>query len=317
EVEMEEAMDTKGITSTQILGRVNALLKLQEAHEELSEQMEKEILEIEKKYLLKFQPLADKRGEIIKGSVEPTEEEKGAKEPITVDNLTSKPEVKGIPNFWTIVLKNTEIGEIIETVDEEALSHLVDVKITQVGDNSDYSIDFHFSENPFFTNTVISKTVHIQEDELQSIDSTPIEWKEGKNFTSKVVKKQVKGRGKGKASTATTKMVSESVPCFFGSFLGAVAEDDEAIEDEEEDDPRMYMQFQIIAKLKDIIIPNAVEFFLGRADDQEGDNYDDFEFGGEDFDEEEDEDDDEDQVIRKPSAKGKPAVPQDPNCKQQ
>ncbi|KAM9987134.1 hypothetical protein ACTFIY_011539 [Dictyostelium cf. discoideum] len=316
EIEMELPFDSSAITSTEVLDRVNALLTLQDTQNELTEQMEKEILEIEKKYLKKFQPLAEKRFEIVSGKVEPTKEDQQCKAPIQVENLKSVPTDKGIPKFWLHVLQNTEVKDIIEECDIEALEYLVDIKIVQVGDAQDYSLDFHFSENPFFTNTVISKTVKLEEDnELNEIVSTPINWKDGKNFTVQSKKKTVKSKPtKGKAATTTSTTVQEVVPCFFSTFISP---NQDPTSDEEADEV-MYIQYQIIAKLKDIVIPEAVNFFLGRASDAEENDYD----FGEDFedeegeDDEEDEDDEEEQTIKKPSGKGK-AQPQNPDCKQQ
>ncbi|KAN0034317.1 hypothetical protein ACTFIV_000814 [Dictyostelium citrinum] len=319
EVEMELPIDTSAITSTEVLKRVNALLSLQDKQNELTEEMEKEILAIEKKYLQKFQPLAEKRFEIVSGKVEPSKEDQQCKAPIEVENLKSNPTDKGIPKFWLHVLQNTEVKDLLEECDIEALEYLVDIKIVQVGDNQDYSLDFHFSENPFFTNTVITKTVKLEEDgELNEIVSTPINWKDGKNFTVQSKKKTVKSKPtKGKAASTTTTTVQEVVPCFFSTFISP---NEEPTSDDEADEI-MYIQYQIIAKLKDVVIPEAVNFFLGRATDAEENDYD---FGeGEDFDDEEgDEDDEEDddeeeQTIKKPSGKGK-AQPQQPqDCKQQ
>jgi hypothetical protein len=112
-----------------------------------------------------------------------------------------------------------------------------------------FKVEFTFSENPFFTNTTLSKTFHIkdmvgegpddkeaqegeEEDEeddkesvdgVQKIEGTDINWKAGKNLTVKWVTK----KGKGKKAKAVRK--EEEVPSFFRFF------DTPSLEIDEED----------------------------------------------------------------------------------
>lgn len=58
--------------------------------------------------------------------------------------------------------------------DEEALSFLTDIKLEYLpGASTGYSLHFHFAENPFFTNEVLTKTYHLsaaEEDEADEKD---------------------------------------------------------------------------------------------------------------------------------------------------
>jgi len=274
--------------------------------------MEKEIDEIKKKYEKVMEPLFEKRSTIVSGSYEPIDEETKAKDEHTVENLTSDPTIKGIPNFWLNVLKNDqEFGEIVQETDFEALAHLTNIIFVDT-ENEGYTAEFHFSENPFFSNTVIKKTIIIkEEEETVVVENTPIQFKEGKDFTVRKVTKTVKAKGKGKKPASSTKVVEEQVPGFFADFLCPVAND------EEEPAQINYLQSELCGKLREIIVPNAILFFLDKADQFNemgyGDDYDFDEEDGEDFD---DEDDDEDA----PPKRGKgsnPAVPNNPECKQQ
>lgn len=287
------------ITSNSTLKRVNALLKLHDDFEGLNQEMNKEIAEIEKKYLTKFTPLWNKRGEIVKGSVEPTDDESKPKEAFELPGLTDKAE-KGIPKFWlTALMNHSQIGSLIEDVDAEPLAYLVDIKFEDT--EKEIKAEFFFEENPFFSNTVLTKVITFddEQDEIENIQNTPIQWKEGKNFTVKKVQKKTKGKGKaGKKPTVQVQTVEESVPCFFSTFLSPV--DEEAEEEDDQPNELQFLQYQCLAVLKDIIVPNAVEWFLGRGvEDNEGmGDFEDFDDEGEEEDDdedEEDEDDDEDE----------------------
>ena len=78
--------------------------------------------------------------------------------------------------------------------DEEALKYLVDITQDPVEDEQgSFTLKFHFKENPYFTNEVISKTYHLEGDEeeevvCESVDSTAINWKEGQDLTKGVKK---------------------------------------------------------------------------------------------------------------------------------
>jgi template-activating factor I len=57
-----------------------------------------------------------------------------------------------------------------------------------------YRISFHFKENPYFSNDVITKEFHLAAenstaDFTQSSTSTPIKWKEGKDLLQELQSK--------------------------------------------------------------------------------------------------------------------------------
>eukprot|EP01132_Coremiostelium_polycephalum_P000530 gene530-668_t len=309
-------MDLGGITSDNVLKRVNALLKLDEQATDLNEEMAKEIREIEKRYAVKFAPIFTKRGEIIAGSYEPTEEDSKAKEPIVIADSLGNSDEKGIPGFWVRVLSNTQdFGEIIDEVDRPALDYLTDISVDESSEDK-LVFTFKFAENPYFTNTAIVKTIIVTDGDFETVDNTPIDWKEGKNFTVKTVSKSTKARGRGKKPTAQVKTVQEDIPCFFNSFL--VPKDEES----EEADELLMIQCQLCIRLKDQIIPNAIDYFLDRAQEEDEMPYGDYgmDFEDEEGMEEDEDDEDDDQPPRrgKPAPKdSKPAVPTDPQCKQQ
>ena len=57
---------------------------------------------------------------------------------------------------------------------------------------------FEFSANEFFHNTILEKHYHLIKEEMliQKIESTKINWKEGKSLVNKNTKKTMKNKSK-------------------------------------------------------------------------------------------------------------------------
>ncbi|EFA81668.1 putative nucleosome assembly protein [Heterostelium album PN500] len=313
--------DLSGVTSTQVLKRVNALLKLDDDHTEISKKLEQRIRLLELEFQPQFDAIYQKRTGIVTGEVEATET---PKEPLEIAGLKSGEE-KGIPNFWYKALMNhPAFADVMGEEDDEALQYLTNISIgedaTTDNENQVLTATFHFAPNAFFTNSTIVMTLTVKDGDLDSIKVTPVQWNEGKKFFVRTVEKKIKKKGpKGKKPTVTTKMVTETIPSIFGRFL--VEFDKNQIEEEpenEEDIPAaqlIYIQYQALISLKDEIVPDAVNYFLGRAQPEGDDGYGD-EFG-EEFDDEEDEDEDDDVPQLKSKSGGVPPQPNNPECKQQ
>ncbi|WVW80071.1 hypothetical protein I302_102044 [Kwoniella bestiolae CBS 10118] len=72
-----------------------------------------------------------------------------------------RPRVKKVERFWTTALLNhTQIAAAATSKeDRHALSFLEDIELVQdENDFRPFELKFHFKENPYFTNTVLSKT---------------------------------------------------------------------------------------------------------------------------------------------------------------
>lgn len=87
------------------------------------------------------------------------EEEKKAKE-----EVTGGEDVKGIPEFWLTALKNhVPTAETISDRDEEALKHLVDVRLSYLdGEKPGFKLHFVFTANEFFEDAELTKTYYYQ-----------------------------------------------------------------------------------------------------------------------------------------------------------
>eukprot|EP00300_Choanocystis_sp_HF-7_P040325 c6801_g1_i1.p1 GENE.c6801_g1_i1~~c6801_g1_i1.p1 ORF type:complete len:242 (+),score=52.92 c6801_g1_i1:48-728(+) len=135
----------------QSLGSLNAIQDdLQNIHSNAIAEIE----EVDKKFLALKRPFFEKRREHI------------AK----------------IPNFWGTAISNHPlIGRIVSSeADQDILKFLEDVDVQHAeGEAPFIALIFQFASNPHFENHRIEKKV-IFEDGLPSFDSTPVQWKKGK-----------------------------------------------------------------------------------------------------------------------------------------
>jgi len=107
-----------------------------------------EVYKLEKKYQLKYQPMFEKRKDIVAGVVDPAEEAPKWSEPDglptdgdadeigdgireSLKNVKTMPkDAKGIPDFWLTVFRNTGmLSEMVQPHDEPAMRKLIDIVI--------------------------------------------------------------------------------------------------------------------------------------------------------------------------------------------
>ncbi|XP_022999503.1 nucleosome assembly protein 1;2-like isoform X4 [Cucurbita maxima] len=281
--------------------RVEALREIQSQHDELEAKFFEERLALEAKYQKLYQPLYSRRFDIVNGVVEA---EGVAKESPAGQEEDKEAAEKGVPDFWLSAMKNNEVlAEEITERDEGALKYLKDIKWCRIDNPKGFKIDFFFDTNPFFKNSVLSKTYHmIDEDEpiLEKAIGTEIEWYPGKCLTQKLLKKKPK-KGSKNAKPITK---TENCESFFNFFSPPqVPDDDEDIDEDtaEELQNQMEQDYDIGSTIRDKIIPHAVSWFTGEAIQDE-----DFEdMDNEDDDDDEDEDEDQGKSRKKLSAGNK------------
>ncbi|KAM0017511.1 putative nucleosome assembly protein (NAP) [Helianthus debilis subsp. tardiflorus] len=313
--------------------RVDVLRDIQSEHDELEAKFFEERAALERKYQKLYAPLYAKRFDIVNGVVEVD----GLKDEAATDNA----EDKGVPDFWLTAMKTNEIlAEEISERDEDALKYLKDIKWCRIDDPKGFKLEFFFDTNPYFKNSVLTKTYHmIDEDDpiLEKALGTDIEWLPGKCLTQKILKKKPKkGSKNAKPITKTEKCES-----FFNFFSPPQVPDDEDDIDEEEAEElqnQMEQDYDIGSTIRDKIIPHAVSWFTGEAaqedefdgieedDDEDDDDEDDDDDEIDDDDEDEDDEDDEEESKCKRKTK-KGSVPnagvtgeqaeRPPECKQQ
>uniref|UniRef100_A0A0E0PQJ3 Uncharacterized protein n=1 Tax=Oryza rufipogon TaxID=4529 RepID=A0A0E0PQJ3_ORYRU len=146
----------------------------------------------------------------------------------------------------------------IQERDEEALKYLKDIKWYRISEPKGFKLEFYFDTNPFFKNSVLTKTYHmIDEDEpiLEKAIGTEIEWFPGKCLTQKVLKK------KPKKGSKNTKPITKTENCesFFNFFSPPqVPDDDEEIDEDTAEQLQNQME-------QDYDIGRADEFLQGKG----------------------------------------------------
>mmetsp|Transcript_138763 Transcript_138763/g.241301 ORF Transcript_138763/g.241301 Transcript_138763/m.241301 type:complete len:344 (-) Transcript_138763:609-1640(-) len=299
--------------------RVYGLMGIQKDYAEVHAKYMEEMKELEIRYEKLYSPYYAKRKEIVQGLREPTEEEvsKGSKvvEVKDEDEAPQVTDINGIPEFWYTALKNHEaLEEILYPQDEECLKSLIDITAENFEDpNKGFKLTFFFGPNDYFTNTELTKTYHlVEEDEIviEKCVGSDIDWKPGKDLTMVTKKKKQKHKG-GK----NTRVITTTEPCesFFNFFKPPQLDDDDDARDDdemEELEELVEQDYEIGRCIKDRIIPRAVDWFTGEAmptmefDDMMGAMGG---MGGDD-----DDDDDDEGAPRIPGAGG-----ENPECKQQ
>eukprot|EP00298_Acanthocystis_sp_HF-20_P025126 c36877_g1_i1.p1 GENE.c36877_g1_i1~~c36877_g1_i1.p1 ORF type:complete len:235 (+),score=79.03 c36877_g1_i1:29-733(+) len=211
---------------------MKALNDIQEEFGALQKSFSKDIFDLQKQHALKKKPLIEKRKECI----------------------------KNIDGFWATVLQNHQsLTDLCSDEDVfNALRSLEDISITY-GDSPKISVTlhFHFKENEYFSDRVLTKTMTMEDDGWK-VQGSQINWKAGKDLTAE---------NDGHAGKKRSQPESFSIFSWFG---------------DEEDN-------EVFELLKDEVIDNAITLYFD--DDEQGDEG---EEGDEDDDGEEDGDSEED-----------------------
>ncbi|ODV77218.1 NAP-domain-containing protein [Suhomyces tanzawaensis NRRL Y-17324] len=321
--------------------RVYGLKSVQQQQMKLEAEFQKELLNLEKKYFKKYEPLYERRKKIINGAEEPTAEEIEEGELLDEDeddeeNAEAKDEddeeeddededdeATGIPGFWLTALENlSTVSETITDRDSELLQFLKDIRMEYL-ETPGFELIFEFNENPFFSNQILTKTYHYQAELGYSgdfvydhADGCEINWKSKENNVTINIERR-KQRNK---TTKQTRTIEKLTPTesFFNFFdppkppKRAEENEDEENEDEEEDEDdedleaRLELDYQLGEEIKDRLIPRAIDWFTGEAVDYGFPE--DLEGDEDEFDSEEGDDDDSDDEKPKENP---------PDCKQQ
>ncbi|XP_031486362.1 nucleosome assembly protein 1;3-like [Nymphaea colorata] len=282
--------------------RVTVLQEVQSQHDELEAKFFEERAALEAKYQKLYEPLYAKRYDIVNGVVEVESAKSESPEENAADDKTSTE--KGVPEFWLTAMRNNEVlADEITEHDEGALKYLKDIKWSRIDDPKGFKLDFFFDTNPYFKNSVLTKTYHMIDDDepiLEKAIGTKIEWYPGKTLTQKILKKKPK-KGSKNAKPITK---TEDCESFFNFFSPPeVPEDDDDIDEDTAERLQNLMEqdYDIGSTIRDKIIPHAVSWYTGEAieaddfEDIEGDEDEDDDEEDEDEEDEDDEDEDEDE----------------------
>eukprot|EP00633_Aureoumbra_lagunensis_P002689 CAMPEP_0197286242 /NCGR_PEP_ID=MMETSP0890-20130614/1706_1 /TAXON_ID=44058 ORGANISM="Aureoumbra lagunensis, Strain CCMP1510" /NCGR_SAMPLE_ID=MMETSP0890 /ASSEMBLY_ACC=CAM_ASM_000533 /LENGTH=388 /DNA_ID=CAMNT_0042754461 /DNA_START=26 /DNA_END=1192 /DNA_ORIENTATION=+ len=285
--------------SREVLQRVLGLKRLHEQYEDVLKQYAAERCELEKRYREKTGPILEARSKVVKGELEPeiTEEDKKtiaqAKVADPVTETEEKNIIRGVPDFWLGALGRNEACEaLLEEDDIDALKYLVDVRCIDFDDMKGFTLEFEFVQNPYFTNSILTKTYHVPnlidangQPELEKISGCKIDWKNPNDclVAKQVHKKQKARRGKNAGMTRiVTKL--EPRPSFFRFFdsiklpTSSSKEDDDDDDDDDDEEAirdRIDTDVELAFALRNHVIPDAVLWFTGEAVDDDDDDEDD------------------------------------------
>lgn len=216
---------------------------------------------LERKYQDQYQPLHDKRRSIVTGDYEPSGKEtewnyEANDEDVTpeVQSITNElrknlqlnyqDDVKGVPDFWLTIFRNTEmLSSMLQAPDEPALKKLIDIKIIYEQEPMSYTLEFHFEPNEYFTNTVLTKQYFLKSKvdsdypftfegpEIFKCVGCNIDWHKGKNLTVKTIKRKQKHKARGAVRTVTKQVPADS---FFNFFKPPQIQDESKIDLEDQ-----------------------------------------------------------------------------------
>lgn len=321
--------------------RLKALKKLQLEGIKLEAEFYAKVHELEFEYHYKHSKLFDKRERIVNGTHEPTAEESdfdldvndvsdklsdlkiyeiASKKVVTASNISA--DTTGIPDFWLQIFRNVFLlNEMVQDHDEPALRHLLDVKVIYLKDPMGFVLEFHFSPNEYFSNSVLTKEYimscepkdddpfSFEGPDIISCNGCKIDWYKGKNLTMKIVRKKQKHKSRDSMRTITKQVPNDS---FFNFFNPPKATDDCHSDEEEDVQQLLQSDYEIAHYLRERVIPRAVLYYTGEGieDEEEGDDDEEEEEDEGSFEEEEDEDE-------TPNKGKKMGKGENPECKQQ
>jgi len=291
----------------------------------LEEKFYEELHLLECKYAALCEPFREQRMKIITGEHVPTEEEsvwalddvsenkegkddsgtgqdvkdliKDMETKIDISDASKPEDFIGVPHFWLQVFKRTDlIMDMIQEHDEDVLLNLIDIKVIMKSTKPyGYTLEFHFRDNEYFTNKVLTKSYELTCDRdnenpltydgpvMYKCQGCTINWYKGKDVTVRTIKKRQKHK-----STGTVRVIlkEEKQDSFFNYFdmpthdgvrpsfrpilypemnLG---EDDNEEEDDDVGEDLCNADFEIGHFFKECIVPKAVLYYTGDLIDQ-------------------------------------------------
>jgi len=284
-----EYFDFKKNLPKVVLERINAVKNVTQEITEVEKKFHDELHILEAKYNAIYRPLHHKIQTIISGECQPKDSEKSWKPDELIGDkdktedgesmgdgiyLTRKDaatwraideKAQGIPFFWLQVLKNCSVvAESIQENDEALLEKLTNIDLELCSDPAGFNLHFQFAENKYISDKILTKhyrvenkvdlesPLHYEGTEIKSCVGCKINWKDGMDLT--------KG---GEAGS------------FFNFFSPPVMNDED--ERDVELDIRFAYDFEVASLLRESVIPRAILYFTGDAEDDE----DDFEDEGE------------------------------------
>jgi nucleosome assembly protein 1-like 1 len=252
--------------------RVDKLKELDEEREKIMKEYLVERAKLEAKYHASTKPLYKKRTDIILGKMD----EEIAKEH-EGEGSEEGDKTKGIPQFWVCAIGHMPVvAEIITEPDADCLEYLQDITCDDDENGEGFTLGFHFVENDYFENPVLTKRYEVpnlllaDEPILKNVEGCEIKWKPEKSLLFSEVTKQQRGKGNnaGQIRAVTKK---ERIESFFHFFTPPEMPSMDEMNEQEADrlEVAFNMDYDIAQAIRSHIIPKAVLWFSGHAMEQE------------------------------------------------
>merc|ERR1711976_654276 len=221
------------------------LLKVQllnEQREKIREKDNVEYLDVKRSVDVKYCEIMDEIQKIVSGTNDLPTLTEAEYEEYEITKPTESSE-KGIEDYWLKVVKNSNNFFYLNEKDEQILKHLSEIKINERDDKLSFAVEFYFTPNDYFTNSMLAKEYIYNTEELNviKVTQTEIDWKSEsvKPFTITKTKNK-----KGKTETVT-----KPSPSFFDFFQEIKYKDLEILEKEGD-------------FLRESLIPFSMEYYL-------------------------------------------------------
>lgn len=239
------------VNDAQGMAHIEKMRDVQKEHDVVFEEYIKEKRELELRFEQRFSPLFEQRRKEIKEG-----------------NIT---------DFWSRAISNCDIlASNITERDAVCMEYLDDLwvenitKTTKINEAElnagSFILHFKFRENPYFRNEKLTKTYAMGSnpyDDFPEARGCEIEWKTGKNLTTKTFRKKNK---KGKIIVK-----QEEVDTFFNFFNppDGLGEDEDMASDIEN---VIEADVELGEAIRNDLIPRALYYYLGLEEPEESDS---------------------------------------------
>lgn len=245
-----------------VRAKIEALKKVQLAQLEREVEFHRKVHELEVAFQQRYADINTRRRQLVDGTYVPGKDDLPAGFPDVVEG----DQAGGIPEFWLTVFKMTPVLQtMIREADEPALKRLVDVRAVVKNDPlPGFELEFEFEPNEFFSDRVLKKEYLMKcapnpENpflfggyEIYDTVGHEIDWKEGASLTM-VTEKDETGN--------EHRLMTNSFFNFFNpKKLFEKADSTLSVQFLETD-------FEIGYYIKERVIPRAVLFYTGEAND--------------------------------------------------
>ncbi|KAH7554599.1 hypothetical protein ACOSP7_027963 [Xanthoceras sorbifolium] len=198
---------------------VERLQEVQDDLQKINEEASDKVLEIERKYNEIRRPVYNKRSEII----------------------------KSIPDFWlTAFLSHPDLCNFLSEEDQKIFKYMHSLDVEDFKDmKTGYCITFNFNKNPYFENTMLTKTLTFLDVTTTKLTGTTIKWNEGMGAAA----------GNNHEKEGTKRPFTEES---FFTWLGETTQKD-----------IVEVQDEIAEIIKEDLWPNPLKYFINEADEEE------------------------------------------------